>query len=60
MREKGRVRERYHDDDDLDDDDDDLDDDDDDFDGIHPEYQWRIYLLVNPLLVYPPGHHHVG
>ena len=35
-----------------------LDDDDDDFDGIHPEYQWRIYLLVNPPLVYPPGHHH--
>ena len=32
MREKGRVRERYHDDDDLDDDDDDLDDDDDDLD----------------------------
>ena len=32
--------------------------DDDDGDGIHPEYQWRIYLLVNPPLVYPPGHHH--
>ena len=30
--------------------------------GIHPEYQRRIYLLVNPPSVYPPGchHHHVG
>ena len=38
------------------------DGEDDNEDGIHPEYQRRIYLLVNPPLVYPPGrhHHHVG
>ena len=34
------------------------DDNDDHNDGIHPEYQRRIYLLVKPPLVYPLGHHH--
>ena len=26
--------------------------------GIHPEYQRRIYIWVNPPLLYPLGHHH--
>ena len=34
-------------------------DDDDDGDGIHAEYQRRIYILVNPPLEYPSGYHHV-
>ena len=41
---------------------DDHDDCDDHHDGVRRIYQRRIYLLVNPPLVYSPGfgHHHVG